>query len=332
MAQSVVEINHMSAADTARRMRLDSLDIFLDTAFYTPWCRAELPYMGVAPINLRLQAWTRWISGAVYTYNIGDPITHPDDFDRQGWGPTFRLPSTCWLALEDAQAAQGLDRRWAGLPESALVLCGFTAGSTLDAESFALWMKALKRLPDALLWLPAYHAGARANLLREAAYAGVPAHRLCFSQDIAYSAHDHGISSRSQQLAQLALADLFVDPLRFSSAHALSDALRLGVPALAVRGHNMASRLGASIVHAAGLPEAVVANEAHWLDTLTQWAHSPSQQADWKRRLSATSYAETPSHLFNAAARTRDWERAFELMISRHRHNLPALAQYLASH
>jgi protein O-GlcNAc transferase len=61
------------------------------------------------------------------------------------------------------------------------VLCSVVPSVMLDPESFGAWMKILRSLPDAVLWLPAYSLPVAANLVREANAAGVHENRLLFA-------------------------------------------------------------------------------------------------------------------------------------------------------
>ncbi len=317
LSDSFVEINHLSAGDTIKRMRLDAPDIYIDAAFYTPWCRAELPYGNIAPVQIRQQSWQRWNSG-VYHYVIGDAVTHPEEMDRQYFGPTVRLPNTSWLALNDDLPMPGIDRKQLGLPESAQVFAAFCASATLDPESFKLWMKLLKTLPDAVLWLPAHTHGIQQNLLREAAAHSVPASRLIFCKPphTSHISFEAGLDQRAMHLAQLQCADFFLDPLRFSSSYNLCDALRLGVPSAAALGNNLASRLGASILQAAHLPEAVAASPEALFDLILEWSRQDALAKRWQQHLHQVRHQPASVPLFDAPARIGDWEKAMAMMLA----------------
>ena len=316
-AASITEIAHLDSQDTARRMRLDQLDVYMDCAFYTPWCRADLPYTRVAPIQIRSQSWQRVSLGFPYEYVIGDRITHPDALDKETYGAIVRLPHTCWLATNDdvanvlANATEHpLTRSDANLPQDALVLCAFLGSVAIDPTTFAAWMQILRALPDAVLWLPSFGPSARANLQRTAALEGVQAQRLVFAQRL----------PRAQQLANMTLADLFIDSLRFNANHGLVDALRMGVPALGCLGQHMASRLGGSIIAAAGLPECVHP------DASSMVAHAISLGRDRKalrelRQRLTSQHAIAP--LFAAKQRVQDWEVAWRIMVQRYRQGVP---------
>ncbi len=311
---SVVEIGHMSDSEAAARIRLDRLDLWMDTTFYTAWCRPELPALRVAPVQLRHQTWQRVNPPIPCEYSIGDAFTHPlsphdADFAAQ-FGCIARFPHTCWLAGPAEEiAAEPMTREQARLPPEALVLCSFGPALMIDPHSFTQWMKMLQALPQAVLWLPSYVPEARANLAREAAAAGIAPDRILFA--------DRG--SRADLLAQLPLADLFLDTLRFNANHNLVDALRLGLPAVTVAGHNMASRLGGSIIRAAGLPDCVFDSAAAYVEGVVQLGHDPDQLKILRARLAAQGQR---APLFDTQACVREWEVAWSHMVARQRAGL----------
>lgn len=309
-----VEIAHMTDDEAVGRIRLDELDIFVDMAFNSPWCRPEIPERRVAPIQLRQTTWHRHHPSRPCEYNMSDRFVHPDELDLEDYGAVVRLPHTCWLALDDdAPDAAPADRVEAGLPADALVLCALLPALMVDPQSFGLWMKMLAALPDAVLWLPGYAAPARHNLRQAAAQAGVSASRLVFQQR----------ASRARSLARLPLADLFVDTVRFNANQGLVDALRMGVPAVTCAGQNMASRLGGSIVRAAGLPDCVVASRSVFVDTVVGLGRDAAALAALRTRL-AEARASAP--LFDARARLREWESAWQTMAQRHADGLAPAA------
>lgn len=309
-----VEIAHMTDDEVVGRIRLDELDIFVDMAFNSPWCRPEVPERRVAPIQIRQTTWHRHHPPRPCEYNMSDTFVHPDTLDLEAYGAVVRLPHTCWLATNDDQPdAEPAQRTDLGLPADALVLCAFVPALMIDPHSFGLWMKVLRALPHAVLWLPPYAPAARNNLLTAAADAGIDASRLVFQQR----------ATRAQSLSHMRLADLFIDTVRFNANQGLVDALRMGVPAVTCAGQSMASRLGGSIVRGAGLPDNVTHSESAFIDMVLRLGRD-SAALDASRARLAHQHASAP--LFDPQARVREWENAWETMVQRHRTGLPPAA------
>ncbi|SFU29009.1 Predicted O-linked N-acetylglucosamine transferase, SPINDLY family [Polaromonas sp. YR568] len=313
-AASVTEIAHMSDIEAAGRMRLDPLDVFVDMTFDTAWCRPEIPELRVAPVQVRQLTWHRHNPPRPCDYNMSDTFVHPDGLDLAPYGAIVRLPHTCWLATHDEEPESGWDsREQAGLPTDALVLSAVVPSVMLDPQSFGAWMKILRSLPDAVLWLPAYSLPIAANLVREANAAGVNENRLLFAARL----------PRAQSLACLKHADLFLDTLRFNANQGLEDALRVGVPALSCAGDSMASRLGGSIIRAAGLPQCVMQSEAAYVVEAVRLGRNPQALQQLRQQLLAEK-AKAP--LLDLAARVREWEAAWATMAERTRAGLAPAA------
>ena len=310
--ENVTQIAHMTDIEAAQRMRVDQLDLWIDDSVYTANCRPEPPALRVAPLHARFQTWQRRHSSALCEYSFGDTHTHPDMTDHE-YGAVVRLPHTCWLACNNDMPTEKPSRESVGLSAQALVLACFNASVMLDPQTFALWMQALRGLPHAVLWLPAYNRVTQANLRQQAELANVAGNRLYFLTR----------TTRLDMLAQMPLADLFLDTLRFNANHGLADALRMGVPAVSCAGHNMASRLGGSIIRAAGLADCVVDSEAAYLDRVLHLGRNTAELAALRQRL-ATAHSTAP--LFDTAARVREWESAWVTMIERQRAGLPPIA------
>jgi protein O-GlcNAc transferase len=155
-AQSVNEIGHMTGAEAAARIRLDRLDVYAELAFDSPWSRPDIAAMRVAAVQLRQLALHRRHVPGHWDYSMSDLHAHPDGAETSQDAALVRLPHSGWLASAGHQApGSATSREDAGLPVDALVLASFLSPETLDPHSFSLWMKILRGLPDAVLWLPA---------------------------------------------------------------------------------------------------------------------------------------------------------------------------------
>ena len=320
-AGQVVEIAHLTDDEAVGRMRLDELDIFVDMAVDTPWCRPEIPLRRVAKVQISSLTWHRQHAPQIDEYSLSDTFVHPDAGEVARYGAIVRFPQTCWIDANDDLPASEVSvdemRGELGLPEGALVLCAFLPSLMIDPQTFATWMQILRSLPDAVLWLPGYSHNIQANLGREAESAGVRASRLVFSK------RKPGGDVRAHTLTRMPLADLFVDALRFNANHGLVDALRMGVPAITCAGKSMASRLGGSIVRAAGLPQCVFHDVESYLEEVMTLGRDRSKLLLLKQQLQAARPAAT---LFDAQARIRECEAAWSVMAERARAGLPPIA------
>ncbi len=322
LTDSYTDIAALNSLDAVQKIRAQQAHIFMDTAYYTPSCRAELPFFGVAPIQLRHISWQRLNPGTVQ-FLIGDHFTHPEGYtastNHHGavHGPTLRMPHSCWLHCDDTFAAATPTRQSLGLPETAFVLCSRVGTPMIDPETFTLWMRMLQALPHAVLWLPSFERTAQTNLRTQAQAAGIAPERIVFAPPAA----------RANYLAQLKQADLFLDPLLFNANHGLVEALRMGVPALSCAGHNMAARLGDSILHSAGLGDCVFDSELlgtdiarqRYLRRAIELGLQPEAISQLKQHLQI-QLSSAP--LFNSELQVAQWQAAWQEMANQARQGL----------
>ncbi len=307
-AASVVAIAHMTDVEAAGRIRLDRLDLLVDMTQHTPWCRPAITDLRVAPVQITPHAWHRPHLPQPFGYNVSDHWVHPDGFDSNFDGavngPVVRMPHTSWLPAHDSTQVPAVTRQDAGMPDDAMVLCSFAPPSTLDPFSFTVWIKILRSLPDAVLWLPNNDLTTAKNLVRQAEASGVNSSRVLFAASMTHT----------RLLACLQCADLFLDTLRINAAHGVADALQLGVPAISCSGHSMASRLGGSILRAAGMADGVFETVPAYVAGALRLGRQPDALKALRDRLKA---CQSSAPLFDAAARVKDVEIAWSEMIRR---------------
>jgi protein O-GlcNAc transferase len=321
-AASVNELGHMSDLEAVGRIRLDRLDLYVEYALDPAWTRQEIALMRVARVQLRHPDISRPGITGTWDYRLTDhvihqrPESHPDHAaPDMPWqlAPLVRLPATCWPGHFKPMAGQARpSREKAGLPLEALVLCSCLQPPLLDESTFACWMKIMRSLPDAVLWLP-WCSRAAHNLVREAQAAGVGAHRLIFSAPSAWP----------EVVKHLGCADLFLDSLRLNSALGLAYSLREGVPAMSCRGGGTAARMGASMLHAAGLPECVLETPDAYAAEAIRLGRNPAALAQLRDKLRA---ARSTAPLFDTAARVKNLESAWAQMVERTRAGLAPAA------
>ncbi|MBC7379877.1 MAG: hypothetical protein H7346_20910 [Burkholderiaceae bacterium] len=312
-AASAIEVAHMTTDEMVARIRLDRLDLFMDMAFYTQWCRPEVPARRVAPVQIRHMTWHRHLPPVPCEYSMSDTFVHPDGLDLTPYGPIVRLPHTCWLSPMDDEPEPPPPRAEAGIADDALVLGAFLPAVMVDPHSFSLWMQMLRALPDAVFLMPGYAPAAKANLQAAAEAAGITRNRLFFIPRL----------TRSETLARISMTDLFVDTVRCNANQGLVEALRMGVPALTCAGESMASRLGGSIVRAAGLPDCVFSDEGAFVDAAIHLGRNRHELKALRSRLQA---ARPEARLFDTASRIREWESAWTTMVERYRSGLAPAA------
>jgi protein O-GlcNAc transferase len=118
-------------------------------------------------------------------------------------------------------------------------------------------------------------------------------------------------ASNPEHLARHRLADLFLDTLPYNAHTTASDALWMGVPVVSCRGEAFASRVAASLLEAAGLPELVTGSLHDYEALALQLATDRTRLQGLRRKLDA---ARSTAPLFDTARLRRHIEAAYATM------------------
>jgi protein O-GlcNAc transferase len=163
----------------------------------------------------------------------------------------------------------------------------------------------LQSVEGSVLWLKSLNPSAMGNLWREAKLRGVAPGRLIFAPRMPRT-EDH--------LARLPLADLFLDTLPYNAHATACDALWAGLPVLTCRGKSFPGLVGASLLHAIGLPELVTTSLDEYEQLALALARDPERLAAIKAKLMRNRLTKP---LFDTARFTRDLESAYTTMWER---------------
>jgi protein O-GlcNAc transferase len=151
-----------------------------------------------------------------------------------------------------------------------------------------------------VLWLLSGNPQSDASLRARWQAAGLAPGRLVLAPKLPLLAH----------LQRLACADLALDTFPVNGHTTSSDALHAGVPLLSFAGEGLAARVSASLLHAAGLADAVCADLGELEQRLQHLMRDAAARRQWRERLRA---ARQQAPLFD----TRRHARAFEDLLLR---------------
>ena len=239
-------------------------------------------------------------------YIVADPFVMPEENQRFFTEKVAYMPRT-YMPTDPARRgdARAVSRVSEGLPESGFVFCSFCNSYKFTPQIFDIWMRLLHKVEGSVLWLRAGSDIAMGNLRGEAQARGI-SQRLIFAPFVA-DPHDH--------IQRLSLADLFLDTLPYNAHATASDALMAGVPVLTCAGDAFASRVGMSLLNAAGLPELATSSLGDYEALAHLLACDPTALAALRRRLAFESAAP----LFDVKQYTLDLEALYRRMWLLHR-------------
>jgi predicted O-linked N-acetylglucosamine transferase (SPINDLY family) len=310
-AERFVEMREMSARAMAERIRADAIDILVDLKGYTFGSRPEVLAWRAAPVQASFLGYPGTLGTPVVDYLITDPIVTPPeaaaDYDEK-----FAYLPDCYQP-NDRKRPIGtpMSRAECGLPERGFVFCCFNNTYKITPQMFDIWCRLLAQVEGSVLWLLDANLQAKDTLRAEARARGVDPARLIFAPTLPLAQH----------LARLANADLVLDTLPYNAHTTASDALWAGVPVVTCPGETFASRVAASLLHAAELSELVAASLEEYASIALRLAQEPSALAARRDKLRSR---RSTCALFDSERYARNLEALYERMFERWRSGRPA--------
>jgi protein O-GlcNAc transferase len=294
-----VDISAMTGAASAALIAADGIDILVDMNGHTAGGRLDIFALRPAPIQVAFLGYPGTTGAAFIDYLIADQYIAPPGCEAGFSEHLVRMPHSYQPNERPAYpAALKVTRVETGLPEDAFVFCCFNQHFKLEPQIFRLWMRILSAIPESVLWLIAGNRLSESRLIEQAQLAGVDPARLIFAPFV----------ERERHLARHRLADLCLDTHTVNGHTTGSDALLAGVPMVSWPASSFAGRVGASLLHAAGMPELLVTSAENYVELAMGLARTPSRLLDLRDKLAA-AHGNAP--LFDASRFAFDLERAF---------------------
>jgi predicted O-linked N-acetylglucosamine transferase (SPINDLY family) len=272
------EIGAMPDAVVVEHARGHGLDIAVDLKGYTQNGRTQLFAHRLAPVQIAYLGYPGSSGADFIDYMIADPVVVPPRL-RGFYSESLILLPDSYQPNDDRRpiATQAGTRADFGLPETAFVFCCFNQSYKISPREWAIWMRLLDRVPGSVLWLLRSNPWVEPNLRRAAEVHGIAGDRLIFAEHLPHDEH----------LARLRHADLFLDTFNVNAHTTASDALWAGVPLVTLAGRQFAARVGASLLHAVGLPELVAESEGYYEALALGLAGEPERLASVRASLAA---------------------------------------------
>ncbi len=293
-----VECEGLSDAALKRRIEADGIDLLVDLAGHTSHSRVMMFGLRCAPVQLAYLGYPTISGVPAIDYRITDTVIDPGDMPAVVSEQPIALPRSmfCYRPAQQPPIA----------PVPALRRGHVTFGSfnniaKLSDRTLALWARVMQAVPGSRLLLKSFsmaQAANRADIQAFMAAHGVAAERLDLLPWIAAKA-DH--------LEAYNEVDVALDPYPYNGATTTCEALWMGVPVVSRRGRTHTSRMGASILSAAGCAGWICDDDDRFVDTAARLAADVDGLARWRgvarQQLSA-------SELLDEAGFTRCFETA----------------------
>jgi len=295
-----LDINDLTDEEAARRIRDDEIDILVDLNGFTKSARTKVFALRPAPVIVNWFGFPGTMGSPDHHYLIADPRIVPPEAERYYTEKVVRL--SCYQPNDRKRlVAPAPSRAEEGLPEDAFVFCCLNGAQKFTPVMFASWLAILAATPDSVLWLFGGAGDTNDRLRAIAREACVAPERLIFAEKKANPHH----------VARYALADLFLDTFPYGSHTTAADALWMGLPVLTYAGRSFASRVCASLVHAAGIGELACASREQYVATAIALAQNRGALGHLKQRLASN---RDKCRLFDTPKLVAELEDAYRAM------------------
>lgn len=270
-----IDINALDDAKAAELIEEMGIDILVDINGHTKDARTRMLAMRPAPVIINWLGFPGTMGSPYHHYIIADEVIIPPGSEKYYSEQVLRLP--CYQPNDRHRVVSPNvpTRADYGLPEGVTVFCCFNGMQKLTRFTLDRWSEILRRVENSVLWMLAAGKESDARFVELMSAAGIDPSRIIFAP---YAANpDH--------MARYPLADLFLDNSPYGAHTTASDALWAGVPVLTIPGRAFHSRVCASLVMAAGMPETVCLDPREYVEKAVRLGNDRPALLTLKRRL-----------------------------------------------
>jgi predicted O-linked N-acetylglucosamine transferase (SPINDLY family) len=300
------DVSHLTDEDIAKLSRQISIDIAVDLKGYTQNNRTAIFAHRCAPIQLSYLGYPGTMSAPFIDFIIADKTVIPLEEVKYYNEKIVYLPNSYQVNDSKREIAPHQSfRAEHNLPEDAFIFCCFNNTYKIQPNTFALWMRILKRTTNSVLWLLEDSQQASQNLRKHAQMHQVDCSRLVFAKRMDLSTH----------LERHRHAQLFLDTFPYNAHTTASDSLWSGLLVLTLIGQSFASRVCASLLFELGLEEFICNTEQEYEDRAVFWAQNKELLRIQKNKLSKTRNSST---LFRGDLFAQSMELAYKNIYSQY--------------
>lgn len=275
-----VACEHLSDEALVRRVREDGIDVLVDLSGHTAGGRLRVFGLGAAPLQVSYLGYPTTTGVPGMHHRISDHLidADPTPLDRRRADSgveeaplCLRRSMFCYRPPPAPVITPGVPSR-RGRP----TFGSFNNLAKLSDHTLGLWARVLQAVPGSRLLLKAGAAGDVANQQEIRAYLaaeGIAPERIHLQARL---------GERSEHLALYNEVDVALDSFPYNGATTTCEALWMGVPVLTRAGRTHASRMGASILTAAGQAEWVCRSDDEFVARAAALMASAGERERWR--------------------------------------------------
>ena len=246
---SFTDINFMSDKEAAEFAREKQIDIAIDLMCYT----GDANRFGVfvhraAPIQVNFLGYPGTSGSNSIDYIVADKTLILEEYKKFFSEKIIYLPDTYQPNEETKEISnKNLKKKDLNLSEEMFIFCCFNGHQKITPKFFGIWMEILREAENSLLWLLKDNDYSEKNLKEFAKKEKVDPNRIIFAKRLPLDQH----------FERLKFADLFIDSFPYNAHTTCSDALRMNVPVVTLKGDSFPSRVAASLLKTLNMDELI---------------------------------------------------------------------------
>ena len=267
--------------------------------------------IGCAPIQVNFLGYPGTSGAKSIDYIIADKNLISDDTKKFYSEKIIFLPNSYQPNTKDTKISdKKLTKEKLGLPSEKFVFCCFNQHQKINPFIFDVWMRVLKKNHNSVLWLLDDNIYSNKNLLNEGVKRGVDNNRIIFAKRLPLEEH----------LDRIKFGDLFLDTFPYTAHTTCSDALRVGLPVLTLKGKSFASRVAASLLNTIKLDDLISKNLEEYEAIANKIVSDPHYFKKIKNKLNE-NILKTP--LYNSKLFTKNLELGYVKVFENYKNNQP---------
>lgn len=260
-----IDITGLSDEEVTERVREDRIDILVDLAGHTAENSLAAFAFKAAPLQVTWLGYPNTTGLAAMDYRFTDAIADPEGVDDRFYSEErVRLPHgfLCFQPDEEFPPISPPPCTTKGH----ITFGSFNTLPKITHQVVKVWSMILKKVPGSRLILKARQfrfPETRGDFRRLFNEQGIDDSRIDM-----YSLTE----SRHEHLAMYNQVDICLDSFPYNGTTTTCEALWMGVPVITIAGEHHAGRVGASLMHQAGLEELVADSIEEYIDLAVRMA------------------------------------------------------------
>lgn len=306
------DVSNLTDIEIAKLAKTKEIDIAVDLKGYKRGARPGIFAHMPAPVQVSYLGYPSTLGAPYIHYLIADKVLIPTEARAHYSEKIAYMPDSYQVNVrQKVLPPNATSRQDHGIPEQAFVFCGFNDNYKITPDVFDIWLRLLREIKHAVLWLFEANPSATMNLKSRAQAEGISPERLIFAKKVPQEMH----------LDRYYHADLVLDTFYYNAHTTTCDALWMGCPVLTCLGKTFPARLAASILQAFGMPEMITTSPEAYFQLAKQLALD-TQKLDALRQQVISK--RDKSVLFDIDRYTMHIEQLYSNMHQRHLDGLTA--------